>query len=66
MSKETNKKIMKKDMKCPVCKHKHFDISNDGKQGFCIVGCGAWFKINKDGSTKKVGYCHTEILPRGN
>ena len=47
---------------CPYCGTEDFDIDEDSKNGYCIVGCGTWFTINKEtGETKEVGTTQTEV-----
>ena len=47
-------------IKCPGCKTTDFDIDEDGKNGYCIIGCNITFTINKDGTTKKSGHIQRE------
>jgi len=57
----TKRKIKKTEEKirCPVCGTTDFDVE-DGiekpTEGFCVAGCGTYFKINEEGSTKEIGY----------
>jgi len=60
-NKKKMKREIRKKVKCPVCGTNDFDVDKNWENGYCIVGCGAWFKINKDGTTEKVGGIHTEV-----
>ena len=46
---------------CPQCHTDDYDVTEDGKEGFCIVGCGAWFSIDGK-STKIIGDCSKLIV----
>ena len=38
---------------CPECGTTDYDTNEDGTEGFCIVGCGAWFDIKNRKATIK-------------
>ncbi len=62
MKKRIKKRARKKKIiKCPICYTTDFDVTDDGKQGFCTVGCGTWFSISKNGATRKVGTTKREV-----
>jgi len=56
---------MDKQVECPNCGTTDFDTAENGTVGYCIVGCGAMFSINEDGSTVITGHVEPLVQPFG-